>query len=106
MFMRYLVLFSRFFVGAVFTFSGFIKLQDPVGTKIKMHEYFDVFAADLPALSGIFGWFSDHAIYFAIFICALELILGLALLIGYKLKTTTWILLLVVVYFAFLTYNC
>ena len=31
--------FSRFFVGGLFIFSGLIKLNDPIGTKIKMEEY-------------------------------------------------------------------
>ena len=37
---------SRFLVGGLFIFSGLIKLNDPVGTAIKMEEYFDVFALD------------------------------------------------------------
>lgn len=37
----------RLFTGLLFIFSGFIKLNDPVGFKIKLEEYFNVFAADL-----------------------------------------------------------
>lgn len=102
--MKYLAQFSRFFVGVVFAFSGFIKLQDPVGTKIKMQEYFHVFAEDLPAFAGIFDWFGEHAIYVSVFMCALELVLGIALLLSYKPKATAWILLAVVIYFGFLTF--
>jgi uncharacterized membrane protein YphA (DoxX/SURF4 family) len=102
--MKYLAQFSRFFVGAVFTFSGFIKLQDPAGTKIKMQEYFHVFAEDLPSLADVFDWFGEHAIYVSVFMCALELVLGVALLLSYKPKATAWILLAVVIYFGFLTF--
>ena len=31
--------FSRFFVGGLFIFSGLIKLNDPIGTEIKLEEY-------------------------------------------------------------------
>lgn len=102
--MKLLAQFSRFFVGAVFTFSGFIKLQDPVGTKIKMQEYFHVFAEDLPAFASLFGWFGEHAIYVSVFMCALELVLGVALLLSFKPTATSWILLAVVIYFGFLTF--
>ena len=40
---------SRYFVGALFIFSGLIKLNDPIGTEIKMEEYFEVFAEDFGA---------------------------------------------------------
>jgi uncharacterized membrane protein YphA (DoxX/SURF4 family) len=102
--MNLLAQFSRLFVGAVFAFSGFIKLQDPAGTKIKMQEYFHVFAEDLPAFAPMFDWFGEHAIYVSVFMCALELVLGVALLLSYKVAATSWILLAVVIYFGFLTF--
>lgn len=33
--------------GALFVFSGIVKLNDPSGFGIKLNEYFDVFAQDL-----------------------------------------------------------
>ncbi len=39
---------SWLLLGALFIFSGLIKLNDPVGTAYKLEEYFEVFAADLP----------------------------------------------------------
>jgi hypothetical protein len=47
--MKPLTLFSRLFVGCLFIFSGFIKLNDPTGFSIKLNEYFDVFGKDLSA---------------------------------------------------------
>jgi uncharacterized membrane protein YphA (DoxX/SURF4 family) len=102
--MKYLAQISRFLVGAVFAFSGFIKLQDPVGTKIKMQEYFHVFAEDLPSFTQIFNWFGEHAIYVSVFMCVLELVLGIALLLSYKPIATAWALFVVVIYFGFLTF--
>ena len=32
----------RWFVGLLFIFSGLVKLNDPLGTAIKMEEYFIV----------------------------------------------------------------
>ncbi len=37
----------RVFTGLLFVFSGFIKLNDPIGFSLKLEEYFNVFRADL-----------------------------------------------------------
>ncbi len=39
--------FARLFTGALFIFSGIVKLNDPSGFAIKLNEYFDVFAEDV-----------------------------------------------------------
>lgn len=44
---KYLNLFVRYFTGALFIFSGIVKLNDPSGFAIKLNEYFDVFAQDV-----------------------------------------------------------
>lgn len=46
--MKYLVAFSRIFVGVLFIISGFIKLNDPVGFSFKLEEYFSQGVLDLP----------------------------------------------------------
>ncbi len=38
--------FIRIFTGALFIFSGIVKLNDPSGFAIKLNEYFEVFAQD------------------------------------------------------------
>ena len=49
--MKLLANFSRVIVGAYLIFSGFLKVVDPYGTALKLKEYFEVFALDLPGLS-------------------------------------------------------
>src|SRR5882724_9007938 len=93
--------FSRFFVGGLFIFSGLIKLNDPIGTQIKMEEYFEVFADD-------FGSFFHHFIPWSLEIgmvmIVLELALGVAILVFWRMKLTGWTLLLLMLFFTFLTF--
>lgn len=89
------------FVGALFIFSGLIKINDPVGTAIKLEEYFEVFATDF---STVFLALEPYALYFSILLSALEIILGVALLLRWKLKEVIWSLLIIMVFFTFLTF--
>lgn len=93
--------FSRFFVGCLFIFSGLIKLNDPVGTEIKMEEYFEVFAADF---GSFFNFFIPYALEIGMIIIVLEVVLGVAVLIQYKMAITAKVLLGLMVFFTFLTF--
>jgi uncharacterized membrane protein YphA (DoxX/SURF4 family) len=93
--------FSRFFVGGLFIFSGLIKLNDPIGTKIKMEEYFEVFAADF---GSFFHYFIPYALEISLIIVVLEVVLGVAVLIQYRMNITTKVLLGLMVFFTFLTF--
>jgi hypothetical protein len=93
--------FSRFFVGGLFIFSGLIKLNDPIGTKIKMEEYFEVFAEDF---GSFFEFFIPYALEIGFILIVLEVVLGVAVLIYYKMDLTTKILLALMVFFTFLTF--
>ncbi len=93
---------SRALTGGLFIFSGFIKANDPLGFSYKLEEYFEVFKGDT-GLS-IFDFFAHYALELAVFICALEMILGFTLLIGYKVRLTLWLLMLQIVFFTFLTF--
>ena len=44
----------RLLVGGLFVFSGLIKINDPVGTAIKLEEYFDVFSNDIAPFFSFF----------------------------------------------------
>jgi uncharacterized membrane protein YphA (DoxX/SURF4 family) len=93
--------FSRYFVGALFIFSGLIKLNDPVGTQIKMEEYFEVFADDF---GSFFHRFIPWSLEIGMAMIVLEVALGVALLIFWRMKWTGWILLLLMLFFTFLTF--
>jgi uncharacterized membrane protein YphA (DoxX/SURF4 family) len=93
--------FSRFFVGGLFIFSGLIKLNDPIGTEIKMEEYFEVFTADF---GSFFHYFIPYALEIGFVLIVLEIVLGVAVLINYRMQLTTKILLGLIVFFTFLTF--
>lgn len=88
-------------VGGLFIFSGLIKLNDPIGTAIKMEEYFDVFAADF---GSFFSLFVPWSLAIAFFLIILEIVLGVAVLIRYHMKVTSFVLLGLIIFFTFLTF--
>ncbi|SHG16190.1 BT_3928 family protein [Flagellimonas flava] len=95
--MKYLVWISRIFVGILFIISGLIKLNDPVGFSFKLEEYFSQGVLDLPFLTPL-------ALGISIFVVIVEVLLGILLLIGFKPKFTVWSLLLMIIFFTFLTF--
>ncbi|WP_109435133.1 MULTISPECIES: BT_3928 family protein [Aquimarina] len=95
--MKILVNFSRIFVAALFLFSGFIKLNDPLGFSYKLQEYFGEGVLNLEFLI-------PFALLIAVFLVIFEVILGITLLLGYLPKFTVWSLLLMIVFFTFLTF--
>ncbi|MGB3851573.1 MAG: BT_3928 family protein [Tunicatimonas sp.] len=99
--MNVLTAVARYLVGGLFIFSGLIKLNDPVGTKIKLEEYFDVFATDF---APFFASFIPLALGLAVLLSVLEVALGVAVLIRYRMAITTWVLLGMIVFFTFLTF--
>lgn len=92
---NYLLWFARLFTGLLFIFSGFIKANDPTGFGYKLEEYFHVFHTD---------FLNDYATSIAIVVCALEIILGIWLLLGIYKKLVAWGLLLLIIFFTFLTF--
>lgn len=97
-----LVHISRFLVGGLFIFSGFIKANDPVGFSYKLGEYFEVFKADSGL--GIFESMAHIALPLAIVLCVSEMALGFMLLVGYKRNLTLWLLFAQIAFFTFLTF--
>ena len=93
--------FSRFFVGGLLIFSGLIKLNDPIGTQIKMEEYFEVFAEDF---GSFFHYFIPWALEIAMIMIVLEVVLGVAILLFWRMNLTAWLLLLMMTFFTFLTF--
>ncbi|MBD8490362.1 DoxX family protein [Echinicola sp. CAU 1574] len=91
----------RFLVGGLFVFSGLIKANDPVGTSIKLEEYFEVFSHDI---AGFFEVLRPFALSLSIFLIVLEIGLGVMLLLNYRKNITVNLILILIVFFTFLTF--
>lgn len=95
--MKYIVQICRFIVGIIFIISGFVKAVDPIGFGYKLEEYF---APDVFNIS----FLHDLALPLATFFSIFEIMLGVFLLLGIFRKFTTWSLLILIVFFTFLTF--
>lgn len=95
--MKYITQIVRIVVGVLFIISGFIKLNDPIGFSYKLQEYFGADVLNLPFLE-------PYALAISVFVVIFEVVLGVFLLIGYQKKFTLWSLLLMIVFFTFLTF--
>ncbi len=100
--MKILVTAIRIFTGALFIFSGLVKAIDPKGLAYKMQEFFEVWSRD-GFMPGLMKTFDANALTFSIIMITLEVIVGVALIIGWNKKITVWILLLLMLFFTFLT---
>ena len=84
----------RWIVGLLFIFSGLIKANDPLGLSYKMQEFFEVW--HMPA-------FNDYTLALSLLMIAFEIIAGVALLVGWRMKLVSWLLLILIIFFTFLT---
>jgi uncharacterized membrane protein YphA (DoxX/SURF4 family) len=87
----------RYIIAIIFIASGFVKAIDVKGFSFKLEEYFSPDVFNLTFLQ-------NFTLEIAIFVVALELILGLMLLLKMKLKCTLISLIALCVFFAFLTF--
>ncbi len=92
--MKAIVTLVRILVGVLFIFSGLVKANDPLGLSYKMQEFFEVWQ--------LHGW-NDTTLALSMFMNAFEIIAGFALLIGWQFRLISWLLLLLIVFFTFLT---
>lgn len=92
--MKILVNIARILVGLLFIFSGLIKANDPLGLSYKMQEFFDLW--------GI-SQFNSWTLIMSVVMNAFEIIAGFALLIGWGTRVISWLLLLLIIFFTFLT---
>ncbi|MEY3444788.1 MAG: hypothetical protein RLZZ519_3069 [Bacteroidota bacterium] len=88
-------------VAGLFLISGFVKLQDPIGFGYKLDDYWDFF-------HGLAGFFpadtmKTFSVPIAAFVSVFEVALGFALITGYKMRATAWMLLLIMLFFTLLT---
>ena len=86
----------RFFLAAVFIFSGFTKAVDPLGTQYKIQEYLDLF--------GVAGWLPDYfPLLAAMAQGVIEFTLGGYVLFGIRRRFSAWLMLLCMAVFTPLT---
>jgi uncharacterized membrane protein YphA (DoxX/SURF4 family) len=108
MFMSYV---SRLLVGGLFIVSGLIKANDPLGFSYKLEEYFE----DGALAFRIKEWFGapgfslefliEWALVLSVLICVIEIVLGVLVIIGGKIKLSSWLLVLMMLFFTFLTWH-
>jgi uncharacterized membrane protein YphA (DoxX/SURF4 family) len=92
--MKSLLLVTRWIVGLLFIFSGLVKANDPLGLSYKMQEFFEAW-----------GWVGlhDYTLAMSVLMNAFEIIAGVAVIVGWRMKLFSWLLLLLIVFFTFLT---
>ncbi|ASZ15010.1 DoxX family protein [Chitinophaga pendula] len=84
----------RIIVGVLFIFSGLIKANDPLGLSYKMEEFFEVLHLT---------FLSPYSLAFSVLMNAFEIIAGVAVLLGYRMRLFSFLLLLLILFFTFLT---
>ncbi len=100
--MRVLANVSRVLVGVLFIFSGLVKANDPLGLSYKMQEFFEVWAQN-PGLTNSMAWLHNYALPFSIIMITLEIIVGVGILLGIWKRFFSLLLLLLIIFFSFLT---
>ena len=95
--MRTAVRFIQVIVGLLFIVSGLVKANDPIGLSYKMQEFFELWSAGLSQgsfLSGTLTFFHNTSLGLSIAMITLEILAGVALLLGWQKKAILWLLLL------------
>jgi len=92
---KYLLITSQIIIGLTFIFSGFVKAVDPMGSIIKIQEYFIAFNLQ---------WLSSFSTIFAFILCCYEFPLGVAILLGSRGRLMSWLLLICMSFFTVLTF--
>lgn len=100
--MKSIVSVIRVIVGILFIFSGLVKGIDPLGLAYKMQEFFEIWAQS-GFLPGFMHALNDFALPFSIIMITFEIVAGVAVLVGWRMNLFSWLLLLLIVFFTFLT---
>lgn len=104
--MRILLRILAILIGGFFIFSGFVKGVDPLGFSYKLDEYFEVFADSAKEtgwLSSLMIWCKNISLFLSVSMIVLEMALGWMLIFGIHMRLTTTLMLLLMVFFTFLT---
>jgi uncharacterized membrane protein YphA (DoxX/SURF4 family) len=107
--MKIIVRIAQFLVGLLFIISGLVKANDPLGLSYKMQEFLELWSSSLSGKTGSgfliksFDFFHMHSLALSIIMITLEVVAGLALLIAWRPKFISWLLFLLILFFAWLT---
>ncbi len=101
----------RFIVGALFIISGLVKANDPLGLSYKMQEFFEIWNMGLASsgfflktpLISFFQFLHEHSLALSIVMITLEIMAGVALLLGWRKRFVLNSLLVLIIFFTFLT---
>src|SRR6187402_3567972 len=88
------LLVIRWIVGLLFIFSGLVKANDPLGLSYKMQEFFEVWNLH---------FLNDYTLAFSLLMNVFEVLAGIAVIIGWSMRLFSWLLLLLIIFFSFLT---
>lgn len=86
---------SRYLIGIVFIFSGFVKAIDPWGSAFKFSDYLEAFGID---------FLLPFTLILAILLSTAELLIGLTLFLKLRMRVTSWALLIFMIFFTCLTF--
>jgi uncharacterized membrane protein YphA (DoxX/SURF4 family) len=92
--MKTFITLIRWFVGLLFIFSGLIKANDPLGLSYKMQEFFEVWGMH---------FMNPYTLSLSLLMNVFEVLAGVALIIGWQMKWFSGLLLLLIIFFTFLT---
>lgn len=92
--MKYFLWLLRIILGVLFIFSGVVKANDPMGLAYKMNEFFDVLHM---------SFMEPYSFVFSVTMIAFEIVCGVAVLVGYSFRFFSTMLLLLNIFFTFLT---
>ncbi|MCF8450710.1 MAG: DoxX family protein [Taibaiella sp.] len=92
--MKVILWILRVAVGLLFIFSGMVKANDPLGLTYKMNEFFEVWNM---------GFMLEYSLGFSIAMIAFEIIAGFAMIVGNHFRLYVTLLLLLNIFFTFLT---
>lgn len=92
--MKTFITLIRWTVGLLFIFSGLIKANDPLGLSYKMQEFFEVWGMH---------FMNPYTLGLSLLMNIFEVLAGVALIIGWQMKWFSALLLLLIIFFTFLT---
>ena len=87
----------QYTLGPILIISGMIKLNDPLGFAYKLEEYYSADVLDIPFMI-------KFAFANGFMVSLSEIVLGMGIIVGYKIRQTLVLSMLMFVFFGFLTF--